>query len=183
MHLARPIHRYGILLRPVTAADLEQVRLWRNAAHVRSKMEFQTEISPDMHAAWWSALDPATNHYYIVEHRGQGIGVIHAKDIDWGAGTAETGIFIGEVDFLDTFVPVLAVLALMDDLFEASGMQRLQAKVKADEPKVVAFNRQLGYQIDTQREGFLLLTVDAAQYQSAATSLRRWGQRFATDTR
>jgi RimJ/RimL family protein N-acetyltransferase len=178
MHPARPISRYGIHLRPITEADLEQVRLWRNADHVRSKMEFQAEISPEMQQAWWAGLDPQCNHYYIIAHSGREIGVIHAKDIDWQARTAETGIFVGEVDFLDTFVPVLAVLALMDALFEGSELQTLRAKVKAGDLQILEFNRRLGYQTTLEKAGFLMLEVGQARYHQQTAALRAMAGRL-----
>ncbi len=154
------------------AADVEQVRRWRNADHVRSKMEFQTLITPEMQAIWWQGLNPLTQHYYIIEQSGRGVGVIHAKNIDWIDGSAETGIFIGEVDCLDSFVPVLAVLSLMDALFERYGLQTLNAKVISGNPRILDFNRRLGYQIAADLGGFLHLQVDQARYLEVAAPLR-----------
>lgn len=172
MQIASPIIRYGLRLRPVTATDLETVRRWRNADHVRSKMAFQDVISPAMQAAWWAGLDPLCNHYYLISHRSQDIGVIHAKDIDWAMGSAETGIFVGETAYLETFVPVLAVLALMDALFEDAGLLTLQAKIMSGEPRILAFNLRLGYQVKADWGDFLMLHVDRATYFQVAAPLR-----------
>ncbi len=179
MHPAQDIHRYGIRLRPIVDTDVETVRRWRNAEHVRSKMEYQTPITAEMQALWWQQLDALRHHYFIIEQAGQGVGVIHAKEIDWESGTAETGIFIGESAFLDSFVPVLAVLALMDALFEDYGLQKLIAKVKADETKIMAFNRQLGYAVMQEAGSFVWLSVGHAEYVRSTVQLRQMAQRLA----
>jgi RimJ/RimL family protein N-acetyltransferase len=178
MQIAQSIDRYGIHLRPMGAADVEQVRRWRNADHVRSKMEFQTLITPEMQAIWWQGLDPWTQHYFIIVHSGRDIGVIHAKEIDWDARTAETGIFVGDVDYLDSYVPVLAVLALMDALFEEYGLQTLQAKVRADAPKIIDYNLRLGYAAVHEDKGFLRMQVARAAYESASAPLRRMARQL-----
>lgn len=178
MHPATSILRYGIHLRPMVAGDVETVRQWRNASHVRSKMDFQTIISPEMQAAWWATLDPLTQHYFIIVHAGQDIGVMHAKEIDWSAQTAETGIFIGDVAYLESFVPVLAVLALMDALFQDYGLQTLQAKVRADEPKIIDYNLRLGYKTVREDNGFLRMQVDRVAYENASAPLRRMAERL-----
>lgn len=175
----KPIHRYGVRLRPMQAGDLERVRRWRNAPHVRREMAYQEHITPAMQADWWRNLDPFCNAYYLIEYKGTAIGVVHAKDIDWLSKTAETGIFIGKRDYLAGFVPVLAVLALMDDLFEIQGMQALQAKVRTANSKIVDFNRRLGYHSVSEEEGFLRLQVTRDQYYAVAKSLREMARRMS----
>ncbi len=178
MNPASPIDRYGIRLRPMASGDVETVRRWRNAAHVRSKMDFQEFITPEMQATWWAELDPLRQHYFLIDYKGQDIGVIHAKEIDWQSMTAETGIFIGELSFLDTFVPVLAVLALMDALFDEYGLQTLLAKVRADEPKIIDYNQRLGYTTLLEDRGFLRMQITPAQYATASAPLRRMAERL-----
>jgi RimJ/RimL family protein N-acetyltransferase len=179
MHKATPIDRYGVRLQPLTVADLETVRQWRNAEHVRSKMEYQAIISPEMQAQWWAELDLERNHYCMILFKAQPIGVIHAKDIDWKGGVAETGIFIGEVAWLGSMVPVCAVLALMDTLFEVHGLGCLQAKVKADAPQIVAFNQRLGYAVVSEAGGFQRMQVGRAAYLDATRQLRAMAARWA----
>ncbi len=171
------LERYGIRLRPMGVNDLEQVREWRNAPHVRSEMAFQEVISPEMQTNWWGKLDLDRNFYWIIESEGQDVGVVHAKDIDWAQKSAETGIFIGERDYLQGFIPVLAVLAMMDGLFDVHGLDILKAKVKAGNPKILDFNRRLGYQVVSEVDGFLWLSVTREGYYAAARALRAMAAR------
>jgi diamine N-acetyltransferase len=171
------IERYSIRLRPMGVNDLEQVRVWRNAPHVRSEMAFQEIITPEMQTNWWANLDLTSNFYWIIEVEGQDVGVVHAKDIDWTRKSAETGIFIGERDYLQGFVSVLAVLAMMDGLFDVYGLEILHAKVKAGNPVIFDFNRRLGYQVVSEVDGFLWLTVTREGYYAAAKALRAMAAR------
>jgi RimJ/RimL family protein N-acetyltransferase len=196
----KAIEKYGVRLRPMQAGDLERVRRWRNAPHVRKTMAFREHITPAMQAAWWRGLDPFVNFYFVIVYGGQDVGVVHAKDIDWEARTAETGIFMGKRAYLEGFVPVLAVLALMDGLFEGypdcwrelrprdfissghGGLERLRAKVRRDGVKVLDFNRRLGYVVEGDVEGeagFLWLGVTREGYYAAARGLREMAGRVA----
>lgn len=174
----KEVAAYGVVLRPMAAGDLERVRRWRNAPHVRKRMAYTDYISPAMQVRWWGQLDPEANRYYLVGYHGAEIGVVHAKDIDWEAGTAETGIFIGRREYLGTFAPVLAVLALMDELFLVQSLGRLRAKVRADAHDVLAFNRRLGYRVVAEEGDMRHLEVDAATYLSAAAPLRAMALRL-----
>jgi RimJ/RimL family protein N-acetyltransferase len=179
----KAIEKYGIVLRPMQKADLERVRRWRNAPHVVKTMAYREPITPAMQAAWWRGLDPFRNFYWIIEHQGQGIGVVHAKDIDWEAHSAETGIFIGKRDYLQGFVPVLAVLAMMDALFEVHGLEVLRAKVRGGNAAVLDFNLRLGYEVVGEEfvedeGGFLRLEVGRGRYFEVAGGLREMAGRM-----
>ena len=97
------IQRYGVTLSRVKATNLEQVRQWRNAPYVQENMEFREQISPRMQEAWFHGLDERRNLYFIFSSHGEEGGVVHLKDIDWNAQTAEAGVFTGKVEWLGTF--------------------------------------------------------------------------------
>jgi UDP-4-amino-4,6-dideoxy-N-acetyl-beta-L-altrosamine N-acetyltransferase len=174
----KPILKYGIELRPMQAQDLERVRRWRNAPHVRRTMAFQELITPSMQQVWWNELNRAENYYYVIEHQGEAIGVIHAKDIDWAMKTAETGIFVGNRAYLGTFVPVLAVLALMDELFEELEFETLTAKVMEAQRQTMEFNRRLGYETVSASDGFCKMQVTRQRYLDVAGKLREMARRL-----
>lgn len=174
----KPIERYGILLRPMVAGDLERVRRWRNAPHVRREMAFRAIISPEMQANWWEKLDVRHHFYWIIVSDGEEVGVVHAKDIDWVAKTAETGIFIGNRAYLKGYVPVLAVLAMMDALLDVHGLEKLRAKIKAGNPGILDFNVRLGYEVVSEADGFLNLSVTREGYFAAARPLRAMAARM-----
>jgi RimJ/RimL family protein N-acetyltransferase len=76
---------------------------------------------------------------------------------------------------------VLAVLALMDGLFEEYGLQRLRAKVREDGVRVMDFNKRLGYVVEGAVEGeagFIWLSVTREGYYAGAKGLREMAERI-----
>ncbi len=136
----------SIQLKPLTPDELEQVRQWRNADHVRLRFEYQELIDPATHLNWFRNLDLRTNHYFVIRVEDAAVGVAHVKDINWDRKEGEAGVFIGEKAWLGQAEPALAVVKLMQWAYGELGLDSLVAKVKADEDKVIRFNLQLGYQ-------------------------------------
>ncbi len=159
------LSKYGVVLRPMEESDLDQVRKWRDAPHVRENFEFQAEITPERHQQWWSTLDPATNFYWVIEVKGEGIGVIHAKEIDWEAKTTEAGIFIGNKAYLNTPFPIAAIYCMMDYLFEEEQMTKIFAKVNSNSQANLNLNQSLGYEIFKQGR-FVLMKIEKGNYFS-----------------
>lgn len=174
------LERFGIVLRSMETRDLEMVRNWRNAPHVRANMEFQDTISSEMQKKWFAGLDPNRDLYLIAEQQATAFAVLHVKGIDWGDGSGEAGIFVGEQSYLGSFLPVLAVLAMMDLIFFGWGLKRLFAKVRADRAQVMDFNRRLGYAPlpDQAGQNFIRLVTDPEAYLFAAKVLRRQAQKY-----
>jgi RimJ/RimL family protein N-acetyltransferase len=162
--------RYGIRLRRMEETDLARVLRWRNAPHVRAEFEYQDEISPEQHAQWFDSLHPARDFYFIFSSAGKEAGVVHVKEFDEDSGIGEAGVFTGETAYLGTQVPVLAVLAMMDLMFEEMGVLRLRAKMRADNKAILHFNRMLGYEIPEGAEGqsFVYGEVSREGYFEAA---------------
>ena len=139
------IKKYGVVLERLELADIELVREWRNSDLVRPFMHYQGVISSQMQINWFNSLNPSTNLYFIIIKDGIKIGLINLKDIKHNLKTAEAGIFIGVGDFLNTNIPVLATIALMEFAFEILGLESLKAKMATANTKVIEFNRNLGY--------------------------------------
>lgn len=167
-----PWQRYSIHFIPLDQSNLERVRHWRNAPHVVAQMAFQDYITPDMHQAWWAALDPQHNQYFIFSHAGTEMGIVHLKDIDPQNHTAEAGIFTASPDFTGTPWPVLATLALMDYAFDTLHLRTLTAKMRADHPPIIDFNTRLGYRpISSPDQGFIYMSVTPEAYKQTAAPL------------
>lgn len=140
------IQAYGIVLRRITEGDLEQVRLWRNAPHVRLNMEFQEEISPESQRKWFHNLDPHRDFYFIATDKGVDFGVLHIKKIEGQDKAGEAGIFVGHPDYLLHPSPIKAILAMNDYFFREMGYAYLEAKVRVSALANVELNRLLGYE-------------------------------------
>ena len=110
------LRKYGVELRSITSSDLEQVRLWRTDSFVQERMFFQDGITIEEQQAWFKSLKNS-DVYLIIEYKQRGIGVINVKNIDFINLTGEAGIFIGDKEYRQSFVPMLAILCLMNTFF------------------------------------------------------------------
>lgn len=163
------IFKYGVCLNILKEKDLEMVRDWRNSDLVRPYMQFTKKITYQEQLNWFQALNKKNNLYFIIEFKKIKIGLINIKNIDWENGIGEAGIFIGNVDFVNSLVPVLATISLMDYAFEILKLKKLNAKIAAGNHKVIEFNKKLGYQLmnaEEQKE-FNYYYVTKAAYLSA----------------
>lgn len=165
------IKKYGIELNRLTSADLETVRIWRNADHVRQAMEYRGHIDKSMQERWFIGLNAAQDFYFIIHHNNEKAGVVNLKHSD--GKCAEAGIFIGEKNFLNTLVPVAATLALMEFAFYDLELQCLKAKIATDNERAIRFNEALGYKRESgQNAQFVYYSVNKQDFAEATTKFR-----------
>ena len=139
------IECYGIRLVRLTAPLIEQVRLWRNRPDIVVQMEYQQPITAEMQQAWFTRIDNANHHYFLIAQNGQYGGLIHTAPVDWQMGEADTGLFLAETNWIDTPIPALASLAMVETFFENVGLKRLRAKVHQANTKALRYNASLGF--------------------------------------
>lgn len=139
------ICKYGITLSRLRAEDIEFVREKRNSEEVRRFMEFRDEITPEMQQKWFESINNFENFYYIVEYKGVKIGLLNDKNMDWEARTSESGLFLWDETYINTIVPVLASLCLLEVGFYYLDWNTSNIKVLRDNPKAIEYVNSLGY--------------------------------------
>ncbi len=139
------ICKYGITLNRLRQDDLEFVREKRNSEDVRRVMEFREEITPEMQQKWFESINNFENFYYLIEYKGVKIGLLNDKNMDWKARTSESGLFLWNETYIDTIVPVLASLCLLDTGFYYLDWNISYIKVLRDNPKAIEYVNSLGY--------------------------------------
>jgi len=157
------LRKYGLELHSLTEEDTEKVRKWRNDDFVQERMLFQNEISSQDQKRWFARLDKSTI-YLIIRYKQTKIGLINVKNIDWKNRTGEAGVFIGDSEYRNSIVPMLAIHCLMDTFFEEFCFSMLNAKVRCDNMSALQFNQDLGYQIDSKTENAFHLSIDKSTY-------------------
>jgi RimJ/RimL family protein N-acetyltransferase len=167
------LRKYGIELHSVTINELELIRKWRNEDFVRERMFFQNEISFEDQQEWFVQLDK-TMIYLCIQYQNEYIGLINMKNIDWENGTGEAGVFIGVKRFLNSYIPMLAVLCLMDTFFEDFKFSKITARVRVDNPKALDFNKELGYKIDEIDNDTIKLSVVYPSYYKCKSKLNHF---------
>ena len=108
------IRKYGITLIRLKEEHLELVRKWRNNPEIQQHMEYQEYITPEMQKNWFSSINNIYNSYYIIEYEKKYIGLINEKNIDYENKTAEAGLFIWDKNYLNTHIPLLASLSMLE---------------------------------------------------------------------
>ena len=167
------IKKYGIVLKSITAADIELMRHWRNQDHVRLNMQYQKIISSEQQAKWFLDLDLKTNLYFVIKKENEKIGIVHLKEINWQSKQAEAGIFIGEVAHLNTISPLLATITIMEFAFDILKLEILKAKIASTNYKVILFNESIGYvKAGQQNEAFQYYETNQHLFLEATKNIR-----------
>ena len=107
------IRMFGITLRRMRLQDIELVREKRNLDEVQQFMAYRNYITPEMQLMWFNSINNFDNFYYLIEYQGKTIGLLNDKKMDWQARTSESGLFLWDAEYLNTFVPVLASLVFL----------------------------------------------------------------------
>jgi UDP-4-amino-4,6-dideoxy-N-acetyl-beta-L-altrosamine N-acetyltransferase len=177
------VSKYGLILRRLRLEDIELVRQKRNSEAIRNVMQFREEITPEMQLHWFNNINNFENYYYIVEYQGKKIGLINDKHMDWEARTSESGLFFWDTDYINTFIPILASLVLLDVGFYYLDWRVSYIHVRHDNPSAVAYIKQIGYTISEgqENEENQLYFLSRENFETKGKSIRKAAQAFRDD--
>lgn len=128
-------------------ADIEVVRQWRNDPVVANNYEFRDHITPEMQQKWFQSVNNINNLYTILEYKGEEIGVINIKNINWEEKTCEGGIFIPDTKYHLTGLPAIISYVTTEIIFRMFDWNVAYAHVLRDNHSVQQFVKMLGYQL------------------------------------
>lgn len=140
------IRKYGLVLERLKEKDIELLRQKRNSESIRQAMYYTEEITPEMQKKWFESINNKYNGYFIISYKGQKIGLIHGKNVDFDKRTCEGGIFIWEKEYLNSEVPSLASIIMNDWTFVLGNFRAIYAKVLKANKVALTYNKQLGYE-------------------------------------
>ncbi len=168
------ITKYGIVLKSLAEDDLEMVKDWRNADHVRLNMKYQELITSEMQQTWFKQLNKKLNHYFIISKDYVPIGIVNLKGINFETLEAEAGIFIGDEQHLNTLTPILATITIMEFAFNELKLKTLKAQIASSNVKAILFNESIGYKkIETNSESdFQYYTTKKELFIDATKNIR-----------
>lgn len=148
-------------LRSIEEQDLPLLLTWRNKPHVLQNMEYQEPIFLEQHLQWHQHIQANEYHYFIIETLQKiPVGTIYVsgKTVDNGA---ESGLYIGNEDYIGTGITVEASQMIIDYAFNTLKLSYLTAKVKTSNNLVIAYNQALGFKIDSDISAqFLRMRLD-----------------------
>lgn len=137
---------FGLELKPLSESTLEQVRQWRNDGQTNRYMEFRSEISMEDQKKWFSSIQNA--HYFIIYSDAVPVGLIDLKKIDSDRKTAESGLLIGNKDFIGTGIALGASILLLDFAFNQLGLETVTAKINKKNSEAEKYNQLLGFELN-----------------------------------
>jgi UDP-4-amino-4,6-dideoxy-N-acetyl-beta-L-altrosamine N-acetyltransferase len=178
------IIKYGIVLQSIHDSELELIRNWRNSNHVRTNMEYQSVISPAMQSEWFNSLDRSKNLYFMIIKDSIKVGLVNLKNVDINKKNAEAGIFIGDSNYLNSMIPLLTTLAIMEFAFEVLELKTLKAKIADFNLNAILFNESLGYRKSNQpaSENFSYYEVNAGDFYSSISNIKHSLEKMGKET-
>ncbi len=144
--------RYGVTLTLMRESDLEMVRQWRNDPVVVRNYAYREYITPEMQTDWFKTVNNHRNLYTIIHYRGEQVGVINLKHIDWEQKTFEGGIFIPYERHHNTPLPAIVSVLTTEIPFTWFDWNVGYAHVLQSNKQTQAFIRQLGYELSPGQE-------------------------------
>jgi UDP-4-amino-4,6-dideoxy-N-acetyl-beta-L-altrosamine N-acetyltransferase len=140
-------YKYGIILERLKEEDIELVRQWRNSDPVRLNMKYQGIITAEQQKQWFASVNNHQFNYLMIHYKGEKIGLLNDKNIDWEARSSESGIFLGRTEYYNSYVPYLVSVAGIETTFYVLGWNRQYAHILRSNTNAVRFNLQLGYRL------------------------------------
>ncbi|MED9904782.1 MAG: GNAT family protein [Lachnospiraceae bacterium] len=139
----------SIYLRPMTAADTDDIIRWRNSNAVRTHFIYQALFTRQSHEAWIENMIKTGKavQMIICEKDGDGpVGSVYIRDIDTTHHKGEYGIFIGEDSARGRGIGTAAAKLMMRYAFCELKLHRLFLRVFADNLQAVASYEKAGFQ-------------------------------------
>ncbi|KAF5068037.1 hypothetical protein DSECCO2_247370 [anaerobic digester metagenome] len=177
------LFKYGITLERLKEADIELVRQWRNSDPVRLNMAYREIISPGQQLDWFRSVNNLENNYLMICYKGEKIGLLNDKNVDWEARTSESGLFLGRTEFYATYVPYLVSVAGIETTFYFLNWNKQFAHILRGNTRAISYNTQLGYRLcpgqeDAENQRYELTREG---FEQTAGRIRKAVRRLAGD--
>jgi len=146
------ICKYGITLNRLRQEDLEFVRQKRNSKITLSSEQSREEITPEMQQKWFDSINNPENFYFIIEYNGIRIGMLNNKNLNWEALTSESSLFLWDESFIETIIPVLASLCMIEVVFYYLNWNASYIRIHTNDQRAIENAGKLGYEITEGKE-------------------------------
>lgn len=174
------IRKYGITLRRLVLEDIELVRQMRNSEDIRQVMQFREEITPEMQLKWFESINNFENYYYIVEYQGKDVALINDRKMNWEARTSESGLFFWDKNYINTFIPILSSLVMLEMGFYYLDWNISYIHIMRDNFAAIGYCQQIGYELaDGQdEEENQLYFLSRKNFELKGRNIRRAAKAF-----
>lgn len=175
MQTCSRIANYGVELELLTIEKIEMVRCWRNDPKISQYMEYRKTITPEQQENWFNKLNNGVdNFYWIIKFKGEDIGLINLKDVDYDNLTGESGVFIYYDKYLNTDISYRAHLVMFDYIFNTLKFKNTYCRVLKSNPRAQRFSHFLGARMADGQEDVdnQLYFIDKSDYLNNINRIR-----------
>ncbi|WP_407330818.1 UDP-4-amino-4,6-dideoxy-N-acetyl-beta-L-altrosamine N-acetyltransferase [Enterovibrio sp. 27052020O] len=163
-------------LRPMTEADLDMVREWRNAPAVREKMFTTHEINPDEHRRWFQQVkSDSRSCFYIAQIDQHDYAMVSFTNINRQHHTAEWGFY--KAPAAPAGVGLRMLHAALNIAFNALQLQTVTSRVLTINDNVLHLHRKLGFVQVGQQASHSVSLTDAVPYINFQLTKKHWQHR------
>ena len=129
------LSRGGVVLRPITLEDTENIIKWRNSDSVRRNFIYQDLFTKESQEKWFHTMietDKARQFIIYNKLSNNPIGTSYLRDIDRVNRKAEYGIFIGTEDDRGKGLGAETAELMIAYGFEVMGLHKIFLRVFSD---------------------------------------------------
>jgi len=177
-----PLKGTRVVLDPISHADIETIRCWRNSPEVNRFFIWRGHISREQQEQWYRRVAKSgSDFFFVIRVAGRAVGLMEIKNIDWIKKQGEGGIFIAEESDRNSMVGIESLILISDFSFYELGLKKKTVRVLAENSRALRYNKSLGYreigrqEIDTTDgpASVVLLELTEADYAGHAARIRR----------
>ena len=148
-----PFEGRSLRARPATRADIEQLRVWKNAN--RRAFFHQEEITPEGQQRWFEAFCARPlEQMFLLEDEGRPLGCVGFRFVTDDAVDL-FNLILGDPSFARGGL-MSAFYAALEPALARRGVRRIELKVLADNASAIAFYEHQGFAQRPAEEGAFL---------------------------
>lgn len=140
-----------VMLRPMEAADADDVARWRSDPSVLEQMFADEPPTREEHLRWLETIQAhGRRHEFVIVERatGRSIGTVGLGEIDHKNLRAEYGILIGEADARGKGYAREASELVLSYAFDELELRRVYLHVLADNHAAIRLYEQVGFRLE-----------------------------------
>ena len=144
-------------LRPVTAADRDQVLAWRNSPDARASRDTDDPITPAAHEAWFEALSASeAQRGWIIELDGAPVGLANLYDIDRRNARSAWTCFLADPEVRRAGLGSYVEYWMLEYVFEGLKLAKLWCEVLASNEAVWKLHESFGFTLEARFRGHVI---------------------------
>ncbi|MBN1280626.1 MAG: UDP-4-amino-4,6-dideoxy-N-acetyl-beta-L-altrosamine N-acetyltransferase [Candidatus Thermoplasmatota archaeon] len=130
----------------------EQVRTWRNSAHVNQFMLHDYFITKDEHHQWLEDLKTKKNRkVWVIKCNEKPVGLAYLSNINYQKKSTDWGFYIAENTARGKGIGSLTLYKLMEYVFDILQFSIMHTFVLSNNPRAIRLYEKFGFRKDDSR--------------------------------